>query len=189
MAIIKFRAMDKMIIALGETSAIITQMIKDTVGNPAAAEFKFAFVDTDKKTLDKIRTDDKNKIFISNKSSVFPPSCFNNIIDIFIMVALGGKVGQIYTLPIIKSAIDSGIKNINIIAILPFSFEGEKRILRAFDVLERIRSMGVNHIETINNDTILKDVTTFKADLTYTEKMQHFNKLIAEKLINLSINI
>lgn len=176
--------MSVMILSIGGFGATISQLVQKKVSNLNDTEIKFVFADTDAKALDNIMTDEKCKIKLSKKSKVIPSNFFDGVKEIFIVAALGRSTGRKFFVSTVQSAVDAGIPKVNVVAIIPFYFEGEKKNLRAINELSNITHMGI-HLEAFNNESLLENVT-YEGD--FKETMRSINELITDKIMNLVIS-
>lgn len=176
--------MSVMILSIGGFGATISQLVQKKVSNLNDTEIKFVFSDTDAKALDNIMTDEKCKIKLSKKSKVIPSNFFDGVKEIFIVAALGRSTGRKFFVSTVQSAVDAGIPKVNVVAIIPFFFEGEKKNLRAFNELDNIVHMGINHLELFNNEKFLEN-TAYEED--FMERMRTINELITDKIKDLVI--
>lgn len=177
--------MSIMILSIGGFGATISQLVQKKVSNLNDTEIKFVFSDTDAKALDNIMTDEKCKIKLSKKSKVIPSNFFDGVKEIFIVAALGRSTGRKFFVSTVQSAVDAGIPKVNVVAIIPFFFEGEKKNLRAINELSNITHMGINHLEVFNNERLL-EIVTYEGD--FKETMRSINELITDKIMNLVIS-
>ncbi len=93
-----------------------------------------------------------------------------------IIITLGGGVGSGSTKVIVKALYESCIK-IDLVAIKPFSWEGNKKAMRANSTLEFV-TCYCHKIDMLQNYTIKQDI-----DLSMKESFNIFNEKIHTYLL------
>jgi len=135
---------------------------------------KFIHINSDTQALKK-KTSQYKIILGQDKNSGFGcggnPKCGEKLVDgdfksslyklikdekkVYVISSLGGGIGSGVT-PKLLSYLKTLQKEIVFVAIIPFEFEGQKRVKLAYSVLENIKEI-VNDVIIIQNDDFLKE--------------------------------
>ena len=165
-----------MILAIGNAGGNIVETIRKQTEHAMLKEAKYIFADCDKSDLKKHETDDSQLILLNTDKDGVPGKIFNRIEKLVIVAGLGGKTGTKYAELTAKSAIDAGIASVNVIATLPFVFEGDNRINLATSAARRITDVNGVKVTIFNNEELLAkypDLNLFNAfDAVDKEIMQ-----------------
>lgn len=133
-----------MILGIGGTGGIITDIVRKESTHPELALAQYVFVDSDEKDLNK-HSDGRCRIIrLESDCDSINKNIFEGIKQLVVIVALGGYIGSKYSLIAINEAKQSGVEHIIVIGILPFFFEGTTIILRAIQTSsELINGKGI----------------------------------------------
>lgn len=158
--------MKTMLLAIGNAGGNIVETIRKESKNVALKKTQYVFADCDESDLKKREAENCKLIHLNTDKDGFSGGIFDGIEKLLIVAGLGGKTGTKYAELAAKSAIDAGIASINVIATLPFVFEGDNRINLATTAARRITDVNGVKVTIFNNEELLAkypDLNLFNA--------------------------
>ena len=97
----------------------------------------------------------------------FPLNIFDGIETLFIIAGMGGRTGTRFVEQAALDAIRVGVKEIIVVATLPFNFEGDNRTARSVSCIKRLEEIANIGLFVFENDELVDkcggDVDFFKA--------------------------
>lgn len=168
--------MKTMLFAIGNAGSNIVETIRKESENAALKKIRNVFADCDENDLKKHKAEDCQLIHLNKDEDEFPNEIFDGIEKLVIVTGLGGKTGTKYAELAAKSAVDAGVTSVNVIATLPFFFEGNNRINLATSAARKLTDINGMNVTIVNNEEILEkypDLDFFNAfDATDKKIMQ-----------------
>lgn len=144
-----------MILAIGNAGGNIVETIRKQTEHTRLKEAKYIFADCDESDLKKHEADDSQLILFDEEKYELPNGIFDGIEKLVIIAGLGGKTGTKYAELVAKSAIAAGIASVNVIATLPFVFEGDNRINLASSAAQKLTDINGVNVTIFNNEELL----------------------------------
>ena len=96
--------------------------------------------------------------------------------NLVIVAGLGGKTATKFTALAATAAKDSGVKSVNVVATVPFHFEGENRISSAALAAQRLSELEEVKTVVFNNDDLMSkypNLNFFNAFETADKEIMH----------------
>lgn len=87
------------------------------------------------------------------QESDIPNDRFNGVEKLYILAGMGGNTGSAHINGAIKSARSAGVKDFAAIVTTPFYFEGENKVAKAKEALEKLNGVST---KVLHNDDLLK---------------------------------
>ena len=147
--------MKSMLLAIGNAGGNIVETIRKQTEHAMLKEAKYIFADCDESDLKKHEADDSQLILLNTDKYEVPGKIFNGVEKLVIIAGLGGKTGTKYAELAAKSAIDADIASVNVIATLPFVFEGDNRINLASSAARKLTDINSVNVTIFNNEELL----------------------------------
>ena len=162
-----------MIPAIGGAGCNMAETIMREASVHWVSEASYLFADSDQSRLAELsikgyQTVDLTKTTISKED-------FNGLEKIYVLAGLGGKTGTDYITEAINVAKNSGVLNLSAIVTIPFYFEGENKVAKAKEVIDRLKSIPSI---VLHNDDLLK----LYADINFATAF-HYSDMAALKAI------
>lgn len=162
-----------MILAIGGAGCNMAETIMREASVHWVSEASYLFADSDQSRLAELsikgyQTVDLTKTTISKED-------FNGLEKIYVLAGLGGKTGTDYITEAINVAKNSGVLNLSAIVTIPFYFEGENKVAKAKEVIDRLKSIPSI---VLHNDDLLK----LYADINFATAF-HYSDMAALKAI------
>lgn len=162
-----------MILAIGGAGCNMAEIIMREASVHWVSEASYLFADSDQSRLAELsikgyQTVDLTKTTISKED-------FNGLEKIYVLAGLGGKTGSDYITEAINVAKNSGVLNLSAIVTIPFYFEGENKVAKAKEVIDRLKSIPSI---VLHNDDLLK----LYADINFATAF-HYSDMAALKAI------
>ena len=156
----------RMVLAIGNAGGNIVETIRKETKYAGLKGTRYVFADCDESDLKKREAEDCKLILLNTDKDGFSGGIFDGIEKLVIVAGLGGKTGTKYAELAAKSAIDAGIASVNVIATLPFVFEGNNRINLASSSAQKLTDINGVNITILNNEELLAkypDLNLFNA--------------------------
>ena len=152
-----------MILAIGGAGCNMAETIMREASVHWVSEASYLFADSDQSRLAELsikgyQTVDLTKTTISKED-------FNGLEKIYVLAGLGGKTGTDYIT----------VLNLSAIVTIPFYFEGENKVAKAKEVIDRLKSIPSI---VLHNDDLLK----LYADINFATAF-HYSDMAALKAI------
>lgn len=139
-----------MILAIGGAGGNIVVGIRE---NTKLKDVRYVFADCEENNL-KNHTPSE-LILLDNDKAQFPDEIFDGIEKLVIVTGLGGETGTKYAELAAKTAIEAGIASVNVIATLPFVFEGDSHVQLATSAARRFTDVNGVNVTILNNEDLL----------------------------------
>lgn len=176
------RKIKSVLIGIGGAGCNIVESIASTFSKPFKVEVIMA--DTDESRLEHLRAKGFNTINLNTGIDTMIAT-LNECGSIYIVGSLGGKTATQFIVQLANTARELQLSNVNVIATLPFKFEGEGCELKAHSAAEMLKA---NNIECVllSNDTLIEkyhDINMLNAfQISDREIMKVIETRIASRL-------
>lgn len=144
-----------MLLAIGNAGGNIVEMIRKESENVALKEAKYIFADCDETDLKNHEDEDCQLIYLNTDKSELPDGIFDGIEMVVIVAGFGGKTGTKYAELAAKSAVDAGVTSVNVIATLPFVFEGDSHVQLATSAARKLSDINGVNVTVFKNEELL----------------------------------
>lgn len=144
-----------MILAIGNAGGNIVEAIRKDNKQDELNKARYVFADGDANDLSKHNAAECSIVHLEAESKSFPTDIFTDIGKLVIVSGLGGKTATIFTELAAIAAKDAGVDSVNVVATLPFIFEGENRVKLATSAAQRLTEIGGVNVTVFNNEDLL----------------------------------
>ena len=144
-----------MILAIGNAGGNMLDSIRRETNQTRLKDARYIFVDCNEDDLNNHLTDNSELILLDSGRDEFPNGVFGGIEKLVIVAGLGGKTGTKYAELAAKSAIDAGIASVNVIATLPFVFEGDSHVQLATSAARKLSDINGVNVTVFKNEELL----------------------------------
>ncbi|MBD5324815.1 MAG: hypothetical protein HDS02_08355 [Bacteroides sp.] len=147
-----------MILAIGGAGGKVLDLMRRETSHNRLKETRYAFAKClyNEDDLNNHLTDNSQQILLDYDLDEFPEDVFEGIEKLVVVAGLGGRTGTKYPELAVISARQHGVKEIAVIATLPFNFEGEKRRERSVSAAKRIQSIHGVRLFCLDNEELSK---------------------------------
>lgn len=170
--------MRTMLLAIGNAGGNILETIRKETKHSALKEARYVFADCDANDLSKRDTDDCSTLFLDTEG--VSTDIFAGIEKLVIVSGLGGKTATKFTELVALAAKDAGVDSVNVVATIPFIFEGDNRVRLATSAAQRLAEIGGVNISVFNNE----DLTAKYHDLNFFNAFEAADKEILQIIEN-----
>lgn len=141
-----------MLLAIGNAGGNILETIRRETKHTGLKDARYVFADCDANDLDKHNAIECATILLDSESELFPTDIFVGIEKLVIVSGLGGKTATKFAELAVNAAKDAGVDCVNVVATIPFIFEGENRVKLATSAAKRLTEIGGVNITIFNNE-------------------------------------
>lgn len=170
-----------MLLAIGNAGGNILRAIRRETKSVALKEAQYVFADCDANDLSKLDSDGCSTILLDPDCGSFPTGIFAGVEKLVIVSGLGGKTATKFTESAAIAANGAGVDCVNVVATIPFLFEGETRVKLATSAARRLAGIGGVNVTVFNNEELsakYPDLNFFNAfELADKEFLQIIEKL------------
>lgn len=171
-----------MLLAIGNAGGNILETIRKGTKHTGLKDARYVFADCDANDLRKHKAEGCPTIHLDFGSESFPTDIFTGVEKLVAVSGLGGKTATKFTELAAIAAKDAGVDCVNIVATIPFIFEGLKRVKRATSAARRLAEIGGVNVTVFNNE----DLTAKYPDLNFFNAFEAADKEISDIIANLS---
>lgn len=142
------------ILAIGNAGGNILETIRKETRHAELKEARYVFADCDANDLRKHEAEGCSTILWDFGSESFPTDIFTGVEKLVIMSGLGGKTANKFTESATVAAKDAGVDCVNVVATIPFIFEGENRVKLATSAAQHLVEIGGVNVTVFNNEDL-----------------------------------
>lgn len=140
-----------MILAIGGAGCNMAETIMREATVHWVCEASYLFADSDQSRLAELLN--KGYQTCNLMSTEIPNDRFNGVEKLYILLGMGGNTGSVHVSGAVNSARSAGVKDIAAIVTTPFYFEGENKIAKAKDAIDKLNNVST---KVLHNDDLLK---------------------------------
>lgn len=163
-------------LAIGNAGGNIIDTIRREAKNTDLKVPKYVYADCDEQDLHRHNTDNSQSILLNYNNEAFPAEIFDGIANLVIVAGLGGKTATKFAELAAVVAKKSGVKYVNVIAAIPFQFEGMDKISFATSAAQRLSELKDVKTILFNNEDLMNkypDLNFFNAFDAADLEMMH----------------
>lgn len=117
-----------MILSIGNAGGNIIDTLCREAKSTGLKASRYVYGDRDERDLHGHNAENSQSILLNYDNEVFPTEIFHGIEELVIVAGLGGKTATKFTELAAATAKDTGVQAINVVATIPFHFEGHDKI-------------------------------------------------------------
>lgn len=140
-----------MILAIGGAGCNMAETIMREATAHWVREATYLFADSDQSRVAELVK--KGYQTCNLMSTKVPSDRFNGVEKLYILVGMGGNTGSTHISGAVNSARSAGVKDIAAIVTTPFYFEGENKIAKAKEAIDKLNEVSTKEL---HNDDLLK---------------------------------
>ena len=171
--------MKTMLLAIGNAGGCILETIRRETKHTALKDARYVFADCDTNDLSKHDAECATVLFNSDSES-FHADFFTGLEKLVIVSGLGGKTATKFTELAAIAAKDAGVDCVNVVATIPFIFEGDNRVRLATSAAQRLTEIAGVNVTVFNNE----DLTAKYPDLNFLNAFELADKEIMQIIKN-----
>lgn len=146
--------MKTMLLAIGNAGGNMLETIRRETKHTALKDARYVFADCDANDLGKHDAECATVLLDTGDES-FPTDIFAGVEKLMIVSGLGGKTATKFTELAAIAAKEAGVDSVNVVATLPFIFEGETHKKLATSAAQRLAEIGGVNVAIFNNEDLL----------------------------------
>lgn len=171
-----------MILAIGNAGGNILDTIRRETKSTDLKAARYVYADLDKRDLHRQNMGNSLSVLLNYHNKSFPTEILDGIGKLVIVAGLGGETATKFTELAANAAKESGLKSVNVVATLPFKFEGEDRISCASLTAQRLSELEDVKTVIFNNADLMSkysDLNFFNAFETADIEIMHLIESLA----------
>lgn len=171
-----------MILAIGNAGGNIVEAISRDSKLSEHNNVQYVFADCNDDDLKRREAVGVKIVLLDSCSDSFPADVFKDVSRLIIIVGLGGQTGTKFVELAAIAAKDAGVKDIKVVATIPFRFEGDNKLKYATSSAQRLSAISGLQLSVFNNEELM----TKYSDLNFFNAFEAADKEISDIIANLA---